>query len=197
MRQDLAGFDCLITGIGKANAAGATARALDPGRHQAVLSVGVAGALPGSGLRPADVVAATASVFADEGLETPGGFSDCHAMGFPLGAFEGSAVPLDPRLLGILKPLATATGPIATVSTCSGTADLAERVRSRTGALAEAMEGAAIALVAHRLGVPAAELRVISNTTGDRPGQVWDLQAALSRLEAIVAVLATARARVR
>jgi futalosine hydrolase len=157
----------------------------------------VAGALPGSGLEVGDVVAATACIFADEGVQTPERFMDCHAMGFPLGAFEGSAVPVDPRLLGVIRPLAKAAGPVATVSTCSGQNALAATVRERTGALAEAMEGAAVGLVAHRLGAPFAELRVVSNTTGDRPGQTWDLKGALARLEAVVAVLATARAHVR
>jgi futalosine hydrolase len=197
VRQDLAGFDVLITGVGKANAAGATARALDLSRHQAVLSIGVAGALPGSGLAVGDVVAAEASTFADEGLLTPERFLDCHAMGFPFGAFEGAAVPVDPRLLGVIRPLSKATGPIATVSTCAGVDALAAEVRARTGALAEAMEGAAVGLVANRLGAPFAELRVISNTTGDRAAQTWDLKGALARLEAVVAVLATARAQVR
>ena len=42
-------FDVVVTGVGKANAAGAVARVTDPARHGAVLSVGVAGALPRGG----------------------------------------------------------------------------------------------------------------------------------------------------
>ena len=180
-------FSVVVSGIGKANAAGAAAHALPRGAEAgAVLSVGVAGALPGSGLRLGDVVAATASVFADEGIETPQGFRDCAAMGFPLGTFPGSAVPLDGRLAEALALTADALGPVATVSTCSGTAALAEQVRRRTGAIAEAMEGAAVALVAARVGLPAGELRVISNTTGDRPTQVWDLRRALVVLNTVI-----------
>ena len=65
----------------------------------------------------------------------------------------------------------------------------AHEVARRTRAVAEAMEGAAVGFTARRLGLatgsaPAfAELRVISNTTGDRSRQVWDLPRALSRLE--------------
>jgi futalosine hydrolase len=131
-------------------------------------------------------VAATSCVFADEGVETPDGFLDCAAMGFPLGPFPGSAVPVDAGLLARLAPLGDATGPIATVSTCSGTDARARWVRERTGALAESMEGAAIALVGVRLGVPAAELRVISNTTGDRAAQTWDMDGALHRLKNVI-----------
>jgi futalosine hydrolase len=71
---------------------------------------------------------------------------------------------------------------IATVSTCSGTNALAREIVTRTGAEVEAMEGAAVGLVASRLGVGFAEVRVISNTTGDRGSQQWDLPGALAAL---------------
>jgi futalosine hydrolase len=128
-------------------------------------------------------------VYADEGMESPTGFLDCQAMGFPLGPFDGSAIPADPVLLDVLRPLCEASGPIATVSTCSGTDARAAAVRARTGALAEAMEGAAVAHVAVRMAhlhpgraLATGELRVISNTTGQRDLQVWDIKRSLSRL---------------
>lgn len=183
------GFELALTGIGKANGAGAAARLLDPGRHTAVLSVGIAGALPGANLALRSAVAATACVYADEGIETPEGFRDCASMGFPLGVFPGSAVPVDAALLARLKAVSDAAGPVATVSTCSGTDERARGVVERTGAIAEAMEGAAIAQVAHRLGVPAGELRIISNTTGDRARQKWELVGALSRLTDVLGLL--------
>lgn len=182
-------IDLIVTGIGKSNAAGAVGRHADPRRHRAVVSVGVAGALPGSGLGLCQAVAATASTYADEGLTTPEGFMDCHAMGFPLGDFPGSAVPNDPAVHLALRQLAGATGVVATVSTCSGLDALAELVRARTGAVAEAMEGAAAGQVAHRLGIPFGELRVISNTTGDRSKQVWNLEGALLQLSAVIGLL--------
>lgn len=182
-------FDLILTGIGKANAAGAVARTLDPARHRAVLSVGIAGALPRSE-RPAlpigTVVAATSCVYADEGLQGPDGFIDCAGLGFPLGDFAGSAVPVHAEMLAALRSVADEAGPIATVSTCSGLDALASQVAARTGAVAEAMEGAAVAHVASRLGVPAGELRVISNTTGDRPAQRWDIASAFRMLTAVI-----------
>lgn len=120
---------------------------------------------------------------------------DCCEMGFPMGPFRGSAIPASPAVLEVLKPLVDAVGPVATVSTCSGVGSLAEQVRARTGAVAECMEGAAVAHVGARLGVPTGELRVISNTTGDRPGQRWDLKGALAGLEAVIGRLADARAK--
>lgn len=184
-------FDLVVSGVGKANAAGAVARVLHPAIHGGVLSVGIAGALPRSSgpLAIRAVVVATACVYADEGLLTPEGFTDLGAMGFPLGPFQGPLIPVGPQLVEALRPLADAAGPVATVSTCSGTDPLAHQVAARTGALAEAMEGAAVAHAGARLGVPAGELRVISNTTGNRAGQSWDLRGALARLEEVIRTL--------
>ena len=46
----------------------------------------------------------------------------------------------------------------------------------------EAMEGAAVVHAAARQGAGAIELRVISNTTGDREKQQWGLEEALKAL---------------
>lgn len=206
------GVSLVETGIGKVNAAAALARALDRARYHAVINLGIAGALPacGSGgtsldlLRP---VLATESVYADEGLQTPAEFLTCDRMGFPLGPFVRNAVPADPALLelagGVLGRWAPARGPVATVSCCSGTDDLARRVVERTGAIAECMEGAALAHVAARASVEFPrratrflEVRVISNTTGDRPAQRWELRASMNRLGEIAGDLLPAlRAR--
>lgn len=187
------GVEILVTGVGKVNAAGALASVLsaDGHEHAVVVSLGVAGALPGSGpgvgprggLSIGDVVVANQSMYADEGMLTPDGFSDCEAMGFALGpTMEGGAVMHDAQIVEALGLHADHVGVIATVSTCSGTDAGAAMVASRTGALAEAMEGAAIGHVAARLGIRSAEVRAISNTTGDRAAQIWDLPSALNAL---------------
>lgn len=182
----------VITGVGKANAAAAIARAVATEPPAAVISLGIAGALPTPDA-PAigDAVLATASVFADEGIRTPGGFQTCREMGFPLGPGESDSfapdAALEARVLSALS--APRRGVIATVSTCSGTNAAAAEVTGRTGAIAEAMEGAAVALACARLGVPFAELRVISNTTGDRDAQRWDMSRALAALNVAAAAL--------
>ncbi|MEL6741104.1 MAG: futalosine hydrolase [Planctomycetota bacterium] len=183
--------DVVLCGVGKANAAAATARAIDPVRHGVVLSAGVCGALPGSGLVTGDAVAATRSVNADEGIALPGGgFESCTEMGFPT-TFARDAVPADPAVVDELARVCDAQGPIATVSACSGTDALALGVASRTGALVEAMEGAAAGRVAEVMGVAFGELRVVSNQTGDRDKQVWDLPRAFARLGEVLGRLAS------
>lgn len=176
----------IVAGIGRTNAAAATTEALVRGsgsvpRYDAVISAGIAGALPGSGLSIGDAVVASSCVYVEEGIVTRHGFAGMESLGFPLGDFAGNAVPVDPGLLDRLCGEFT-VGPIATVATCSGADAAALEVRRRTAALAEAMEGAAVVHAARRLNVPAIELRAISNSTGDRASQQWDLKAGLTSL---------------
>lgn len=179
------GATVIVSGVGRTNAAAATTEAIlkhwQHGGVDAVISAGVAGALPGSNLAIGDALLASSCIYMEEGIITAKGFANMAGLGFPLGDFEGNAVPVDEQLLDQLST-AFAIGPIATVATCSGTDAAAAEVVRRTGALAEAMEGAAVVHAARRLKVPAIELRTISNTTGDRAKQQWDLQKGLAAL---------------
>lgn len=178
------------TGVGKANAAGAVARALVMHDYAAVVSIGIAGALPHeSPLVVGQSLLADPCILADEGLGTPAGFVSQSEMGFPTHEGLGERFGADAALVGVLSGVVDRIGPCATVSTCSGTDALARAVASRTGALAEDMESGAVGLVAARLAVPFAGLRVVSNRTGDRERQGWDLKTALSRLAALAASL--------
>lgn len=212
-------FDLLLSGVGKANAAGATARAIDLARHAGVINLGIAGVLSDTIVEEAcgvevrgsrtvssrvsarpleigEVVVASESVFADEGSVTPDGFIDIARLGFPpiaRGAAAASvSVRCDEKLVRALVQGFTKSAPVATVSACSGTDAAAREIARRTGAAAEAMEGAAVGLATWRVGgaaLPFAEVRVISNTTGDRAAQRWDLRLALERLAEAAAAL--------
>jgi len=195
-------IDLVVSGVGKANAAGATARLLDLERDRVVVSAGLAGALPGGGASIGRCLVASTSVLADEGVETEAGFRSSELLGFPALLGPGGAagdrmgVAPDAALAGALAGATDGAGVIATVSSCSGTDERARALAARTGAAAEAMEGAAVgtaaANLAWALDVPAAafcEVRVISNTTGSRGSQRWDLRGALGRLGALGASL--------
>jgi futalosine hydrolase len=175
--------DVVVTAVGKAAAAGGVARVLDPVRHGLVLSVGIAGALGGT--QVGQVVLAGRCDLADDGVLTAAGFTELERMGFgPFPGMTSGALP-PPAVLQHLRPLADVLGPVATVSSCSGT-DAAAAALAARGYIAEAMEGAAVALVAERVGVPFGELRVISNTTGERASQKWDVRSALARLTTVL-----------
>ncbi|HMN40157.1 MAG TPA: futalosine hydrolase [Phycisphaerales bacterium] len=205
------GWRLLRSGVGKVNAAGAVTRWLPhAGPQPIVLNLGVCGSLPHANAPPPllSVVVASACTYADEGAITPAGFVDTAALGFPMwdGAHSANghcpAISTDAHLrqalAGALRSelgSALRVGPIATVSTCSGTDASATDAAARTGALAEAMEGAAIA---HALGPRAgvapgfAEIRVVSNTTGDRDRQTWDLPGSLAVLTRVASLLRSA-----
>lgn len=186
---DPARFEVVVSGVGKSPAAAATCRFLDPTRHAGVLSLGLAGAYPESGVGVGDIVIADRVVLADEGSENPDGFRDLDAMGF--GPIKWECTPEVSAALRQGLPSAR-VGTIATVSTCSGTDARARAVASRTGAIAEAMEGGAVAMAGVMVGgagFPFAEVRAISNTTGDRPRQVWDVRAGFAALGRIAQVL--------
>ena len=178
-----------VAGIGRTNAATATTlAALAHGPFDAVLSIGLAGSLPGSGLEIGDFVAARECVYAEEGILTPEGWCDVNTLGFPLGDFDGNRVPCDEQLIEKMQPICS-IGKIATVATCSGTDAIAQEIAQRTGCIAEAMEGAAVVHAARRLNLPAIEIRVISNTTGHRDTQQWDITRALQCLREASPVL--------
>ena len=194
------GVDLIETGVGKAQAAGAVARVFDADRHLGVLSIGVGGALPSAGpsadptgaaagvpLAIGTAVLATRSLFADEGVRTPDAFLPIDEVGFPPARFETGGMPCDPAWFGVLRPLCDMEGVSATVSACSGSDRGAADIAARTHAVVENMEGAAVAAALSRLTDRPrfAELRVISNTTGDRDRQTWDLPRALDRLTAL------------
>ena len=186
------GVDLVWTGVGKANACGAVGRVLDSDRHIGVLSAGIAGALPADSgccaCQVLDVVCARESVFADEGVQTPDGFESLAKMGFPL-FDDGTDLIAHPKeSLDWLDRFSDVSGAVACVSVCSGTDAQSRAVAARTGAIAEAMEGAAIGLGARRVDrrILTGELRVISNTTGARGSQRWDLDGAMDRLGEVI-----------
>lgn len=197
------GVELVRTGVGKVNAALATATCVDPARHGLVLNLGICGRYGADAARHLlGVVVASASVYADEGLATDAGFTSIEAAGFAPGgtlaserAFEGMGVAdagvadeVAERLQGACE-----RGAIMTVSTCSGTDDLARALEARhRDAIAEGMEGAAIGHAVARLfggRVRFGEVRVVSNTTGDRSKQVWKLREAMSVLGAAARTL--------
>lgn len=178
----------LALGVGKVAATLALARHVLAGRPEAVVLVGVAGAYPG-GPAIGEPCWVAADWLADEGVEAPGGFLSLEQLGLgtrgPFTADPALTDALDARLGPGLPRVVGAT-----VSTCSGTDARAAAIGAACpGAVVESMEGAAVGAVCTALGIPWAQLRVVSNRTGDRDRGGWDLPAALARLHEAVARL--------
>ncbi len=183
------------TGVGKASAAFAAGTLLAAKEYRALFNVGCAGAFPSSGLSVGDVVLADREIFADEGVATPDGFLDLEKLGLAVHAPAGAAplfnrVPIAPPLRLAAREISALAaelgfrlraGPLCTVSTGSGTDAAAAEIARRWSPLAESMEGAALALAALCRGVPFLEVRGISNMTGDRDRNRWDIPLACRR----------------
>ena len=174
----------LRTGVGPVNAAYALTRFLAEHPARAVVACGVGGAYPGSGLAPGEVVCAESETYGDLGAESPAGFLDMAALGFPV--IDGDP-PLFNRLPLDLFP-APRRAPFVTCATCTGSDRTAAALAARTGGAVESMEGAAVVHVARLAGVPVGEVRGISNAVGDRDRARWRLhEAAAAARAALVA----------
>ena len=169
---ELCGHPGLACGIGPVEAAAATARALARERPAAVLHVGLAG---GVGLEPGSLVVGTESVYADLSAEIP----------------VTSRVEPDADLLAAIRaafPDAPAL-PIATRAAVSGPSDTVSQ-----GFRVEAMEGFGVLRACELAGVPAVEVRAISNELGEPDRARWELEKGLAALaEALPRLLAAVR----
>jgi len=168
----------IISGIGPASSAAATAHALATLPVEAVLSVGICGGFVGAA-EIGDVIVATDIVAADLGADSPEGFL---AMG-QLGWADDSH-PIDPSLVRTVAELLgeVVTGPLLTVSTVTGTDARAGELAERHGAVGEAMEGWGVLTAALPHGLPVLEIRTVSNLVGVRDLTSWDLPSAFASL---------------
>ncbi len=165
----------LQMGVGAVNAAHAVTLAIAHDKPRAIIVCGIGGAYPSSGLHVGDVACADVEIYGDLGAESPEGFLDMRALGFPV--VGGSAKPLFNELPLQLFPVQRRVT-FVTVSTCTGTRVAAEALEARTGGAVENMEGAAVAHVAHLHAIPVGEVRGISNIVIDRDKSTWKLNEA-------------------
>lgn len=145
----------LLCGIGPVEAAAATASTLAEKRPDAVLSVGLAG---GRGVPVGTVVIGSEAIYCDV----------LAAVAVP------ERVAADPELLGAARralPEAL-VAPIGTSARVGGTA----------GCDVEAMEGFAVLRAAELAGVPALEVRAVSNDVDEPDRSKWRFDDALAVL---------------
>ncbi len=183
--------DVLAGGVGPGAAAAAAATALTAARYDLVVSAGIAGGFAPRAPIGATVVA-TGIVAADLGAETPEGFADVTELGFGTVRHTPApaAVALAAEALRAAGASTVTTGTVLTVSTVTGSAGRAAALTARhPDAVAEAMEGFGVAEAADRHGVPAFELRTVSNPVGPRDRTAWRIGEALGALERAFAVL--------
>ena len=167
-----------IAGVGKTNAAVAATLLFREFGTGHLVSLGIAGAYPCSGLRPGAVAVARTETYADEGCLSQNGWLDMEALSTLLVETQaGSCYNTFPLLVPEGCPYPA--GPFLTLSTVTGTREASEELERRfPQALCETMEGAAVAHVAAIWGVPVTEVRGVSNMVGPRQRETWVVEEA-------------------
>lgn len=171
-----------VGGIGPAAAAMSAALLIAEHQPRRVILAGIAGAYPEADLAIGTIVQAGSERFADLGYHDGEGYVDLDAMGLPM-------LPLNTRSLGSryqLKPLDPGfpAYDILTVTTITSDAVRARALYRQYRAVAENMEGAAVALACAYHAVPCHQVRAISNLVGPRDPSSWRIAASLQALAA-------------
>lgn len=161
--SSLRGVQTLVCGVGPVDAAAATARALAERRPDAVLHVGLAGA---RGIEPPALVLGSESVYSD--VIDPGST-------FP----RVERVQPDAALLARVR-VALPDALVLPIAT-SG------RISGGSGCDVEAMEGFGVLRACALAGVPAVELRAVSNNVDEADRAKWRFDEALTLLADAVA----------
>jgi futalosine hydrolase len=161
--RELDGRDGLVCGVGPVEAAAATARALARREWGAVLHFGVAG---GHGLPIGTLVIGSEAVYCD--LSASVRLVDRVAADESLVGAARRAVP------------AAAILPIGTSAAVGGVA---------SGLVVEAMEGFGVLRAAALAGVPAVEIRAISNELGDPDRGSWRIADAVAAISVVLPAL--------
>jgi futalosine hydrolase len=164
----LDGVDTLCCGIGPVEAAAATARRLAEGRPRAILQIGIAGAKT---IEPPALVLGSESVYCDL-IDVASVLPRVERV------FPGAALLAEAR----------AALPEAHVLPIGTSA----RVGGGTECEVEAMEGFGVLRAAAIAGVPALELRAVSNAVHDGDRARWRIDDALALLRATVPRLVAA-----
>lgn len=166
-------WQALCCGVGPVDAAAHAAQAIATLRPAAVLHVGIAGARRARALPAASLVIGTASHYCD--LAVPARFAP-------------SVLYPDAALLGALQqalPHAAAL-PIGTSARVGGTS------ACDVDAAVEAMEGFGVLRAAQLAGIPAIEVRAISNEIEETDRSRWHFDAAFAAITQVTPQLVRA-----
>lgn len=164
------GWRTLLCGVGPVDAAARTAMAVADERPDAILHVGIAGAWRGSGLQAPGLVIGEAAVHCDSGVPaewTPKRLTaPSHLLAAAQRALPGAAV----------RAIGTSTR-VGGSSACDLPCDV------------EAMEGFAVVRAAQLAGVPALEVRAISNEIEESDRARWRFDDAFAAIIAATPLL--------
>ncbi len=168
-------------GIGAMLMAMQLTRFLVEQRPELVILCGCGGSYSAGGLGVGDLALAVSETYGDCGVTTDSGFLPLEQLDIPQQGlfappFQQSYLLDSPWLERAARLLPQALcGPFVTVNNCSGTPELSRQLQQQTAGICENMEGAAAAQVCAEFSCPLIEVRGISNPTGTRAGELWDI----------------------
>jgi futalosine hydrolase len=172
--------EMLVTGIGAIEASASVSRALAQSSYDLVINAGIGGAFEGAA-RVGDAVVVSDEMF-ELDLETgvaiplPGGVRVVDRAASDLTLVDRLAELGFPAVRGITVPRVTAT-------------DATSARLCKLGVGVESMEGFAVLRAAEIAGVPAVEVRGISNIVCDRSRSRWDFAAGAAAAEKVLNAL--------
>ena len=183
-------LEMVVIGMGPVEAGLTTLEVLRERRPPVVFLVGLAGAYPDTELAPGDLVVAAEEIFGDLALCLPDSLSP-FSQDLPVVNRVSLRTPWLERILALLSEgsFEVECGPCVTV--CCATRDPGRALlfRRRHAALAENMEGFAVARATQRLGLSLVEIRSVSNLL-ENPEDPWETEKALARLREVLSWLA-------
>ncbi len=172
--------EMLVTGVGPVEAAASVSRALAQSPYDLVISAGIAGALEGAAAIGEGVV--VSEEMFELNLETGG------ALALPDDAHVIDRAGSDLSLVDRLVELGFRSVRGVTVSRVTATDGTAARL-TQMGAGIESMEGFAVLRAAEIAGVPAIEVRGISNVVCDRGRSRWDFEGGVAGAQKVLQAL--------
>ncbi|HWK58831.1 MAG TPA: futalosine hydrolase [Parapedobacter sp.] len=167
------GMDTLITGVGMVATALALGERLASTRYDLLLNVGVAGSFDRA-IQLGEVVWVVEDIFSELGVEDGERFIDSEAAGLTPCTFYSRYSHPSVENLRSCKGI--------TVNTVHGNDAAIKAVVERLSADVESMEGAAVFQAAQHFGIPALQVRAISNYVERRNKASWQLAQAVENL---------------
>ncbi|MDQ6823408.1 MAG: futalosine hydrolase [Candidatus Eremiobacteraeota bacterium] len=169
--------EMLVTGVGPIEAAAGVSRALALSSYELVINAGIAGAFPQCA--PVGEGVVVSEEFCEICLETG------QSIVLPDGGRVVDRASSDLKLVDGLVELGFRSVRGLTVSQVTATDATARRLAEH-GVGIESMEGFAVLRAAEIAGVPAIEVRGISNVVGDRDRSQWNFDHGVRGLERIL-----------
>jgi len=169
-----------LAGFGPVAAAARTAELCARLRPRRVLLLGIAGTYDAARLAVGEAAAFTRVAIDGVGVGEGRAFLGPPALGFPQWPGETGSARVDDTL-GLSAPESAADALLLSTCAASDSGEHAgHRLARFPAAVAEDMEGFAVALACALAGVPCAIVRGMSNLVGDREPARWRIPAALS-----------------